>query len=84
MVVINRRSRFLSWVLVFVSFLRVWAGWYTESGPRLSIEPVAGSDLHGKPRAAKKHGGHRSFNQLDRYATQTKKESEEMADDLFP
>jgi integrase len=36
------------------------------------------------PVAAKKHGGHRSFNQLDRYATQTRKESEEMADELFP
>lgn len=35
------------------------------------------------PVAAKKHGGHRSFNQLDRYATQTRKESEEMADELF-
>lgn len=36
------------------------------------------------PVAAKRHGGHRSFNQLDRYATQTRKESEEMADELFP
>jgi len=42
--------------------------------------------VHDKkgPVAAKKHGGHRSFKQLERYATPTRQEVEESADELFP
>ena len=42
--------------------------------------------VHDKkgPVAAKKHGGHRSFKQLERYATPTREEAEATADELFP
>ena len=42
--------------------------------------------VHDKrgPVAAKKHGGHRSFKQLERYATPTRQEVEQSADELFP
>ena len=42
--------------------------------------------VHDKkgPVAAKKHGGHRSFKQLERYATPTREEVEQAADELFP
>lgn len=42
--------------------------------------------VHDKkgPVAAKKHGGHRGFKQLERYATPTREEVEAAADELFP
>ena len=42
--------------------------------------------VHDKkgPVEAKKHGGHRSFKQLERYATPTREEAEATADKLFP